>query len=75
MVETLVLMVMMIGRWSDAKRVVVCQEVSGARLEDIVVRSGEVGRWEVLKGDLVGVSRLRMIWSEVWMRSKMWEPL
>ena len=68
-------MVTMVGRWSDARRVMVRQDVKVARLDDMVVTSGEVGCWEVLKGTLVGVSVLRMIWSEFWMRSRMWEPL
>ena len=29
----------------------------------------------MLKGTLVGVSVLRMIWSEFWIRSRIWEPL
>ena len=53
-------MVMMIGRWSDAKRVLVCHEVREARFEDIVVMSGEVGCWAGLEGTLVGVSVLSM---------------
>jgi len=60
-VDVLVLMVVMMGRWSDAKFVVVRQVVSAARFEDMVVISGEVGCCKWLEGTLVGVSWLRII--------------
>jgi len=46
----LVLIFMIIGRWSEDKYVLVFQVVRLARLEDMEVISGEVSCWVVCEG-------------------------
>ena len=48
---------MMIGMWSEARAVVVCQVVNLAKFDEIVVISGDVGCWSGFRGILVGVFR------------------
>lgn len=69
MVLALVFIVIMIGIWSEESAVMVCQVVNLAKLEEIVVMSGDVGCWFLFPGILVGVFWFRIIWSEFWMRS------
>ena len=69
------LMVIVIGRWSEDRSLVVFHVVFWNRLFVIVVMSGEVGCWLGLLGTLVGVSRLRVTWSDVKMMSSMVVPL
>ena len=71
----LVLIFMIIGRWSEDKDVLVFQVVRLARLEDMEVISGEVSCWVVCEGVRVCVFSLRMTWSEPWSSEVMTSPL
>ena len=60
----LVLMFMIIGRWSEDRYVLVFQVVRLARLEDMEVISGEVSCWVVCEGVHVCLFSLKLTWSE-----------
>ena len=49
---TFVFILMMIGMWSEARAVVVCQVVNLAKFDEIIVISGDVAGF---RGILVGV--------------------
>ena len=53
---------MRIGKWSEPSIDRVCQEHEGMRDADANETSGELG--SVLGGTLVGVSQLRIPWSD-----------
>lgn len=71
----LVLMVIMIGKWSDDSWVFVSHEVLFARDEDMVVMSGDVACCSGFGGSRVGRPWLRMMWSDCWIVSAMISPL
>ena len=57
----LVLMVMMMGRWSEVRVVLVLQEVRLLRFAEMEVMSGEVGCCVECGGSRVGVFWFRMV--------------
>ena len=71
----LVWYLMVMGRWSEERAVVVVQVVLEWRLSEMVVMSGEVGCWFGLFESLVGWSRLRMAWLEEVRAFSMVSPL
>jgi len=71
----LVLMVMMIGRWSDDRADLVSHVAWSARLEEIVEMSGEVSCWLFWVGMRVCVSELRIVWLEPRRRLDIVSPL
>ena len=60
----LVLMVEIMGRWSEGNAWSVCQEICLEIVLCAIVMSGEVGCCVAVVGFLVGVLVLRMRWGE-----------
>ena len=69
------LMVVKMGRWSDASACIVFQVVRLCRSAEIVVMSGEVGWCAWLVGKRVGVLVLSAMWFELRRRSSISSPL
>ena len=59
------LIVVIMGRWSDFSACIVCQVVRLYRTVEIVVMSGEVACCSVVCGTLVGVSVFSVMCSEL----------
>ena len=70
-----VLIVVIIGRWSDFSACIVCQVVRLYSIMEIVVMSGEVACCSVVCGTLVGVSWFSLMCSEVLIVSEISCPL
>ena len=64
---------MRIGRWSELSVDMVCQENEVMRDADVNETSGELG--SALDGTLVGVSQLRIPWSDPLIESAIFLPL
>ena len=60
-----VLIVVIMGRWSEFSACIVCQVVRLYSVVEIVVMSGEVDCYSVVCGTLVGVSVFSMMCSEL----------
>ena len=65
-----VLIVVIMGRWSEFSACVVCQVVRLYNVVDIVVMSGDVVFCSVVCGILVGVSVFSIMWSDLLIMSE-----
>ena len=65
-----VLIVVIMGRWSEFSACIVCQVVRLFSVVEIVVMSGEVACCSVMCGTLVGVSVFSIMCSELLIMSK-----
>ena len=65
-----VLIVVIMGRWSEFSACIVCQVVRLYSVVEIVVMSGEVDCCSVVRGTLVGVSVFSMMCSELMIMSE-----
>ena len=65
-----VLIVVIMGRWSEFSACIVCQVVRLYSLVEIVVISGEVACCSVVCGTLVGVSVFSVMYSELLIMSE-----
>ena len=65
-----VLIVVIMGRWSEFSSCIVCQVVRLYSVVEIVVMSGEVACCSVVCGTLVGVSVFSVMCSELLIMSK-----
>ena len=65
-----VLIVVIMGRWSEFNACIVCQVVRSHSVVEIVVMSGEVACCSVVCGTLVGVSVFSMMCSELLIMSE-----
>ena len=59
------LVVVIMGRWSEFSACIVCQVVRLYSVGEIVVMPGEVACWSVVCGTLVGVSVFSVMCSEL----------
>ena len=64
------LIVVIMGRWSEFSACIVCQVVRLYSVVEIVVVSGEVACCNVVCGNLIGVSVLSMMCSELLIMSE-----
>ena len=70
-----VLIVVIMGRWSEFSACIVCQFVRLYSVVVIVLMSGEVACCSVVCGTLVGVSVFSVMWSELLIMSAISCPL
>ena len=70
-----VVMVVMMGRWSDLRACLVVHVVLQNSDAEIVVMSGDDGCCNAVLGSLVGVLVLSVMWSEFAMISEIRSPL